>query len=578
MADNSYAQLIDDFDAGIQVLKGETLTEYIKRMGGVDYNAHGGSVGIEVLFNKRKDFASGGWHPGVGRDTRGYQTTSLPHSGGGGGPPSILNPPSPIIPKTLNDPSPPKDVWNVGTPSQPYNPALSEFRNYMYGVNRRKQKNFLENEEERKIKENVDDWFETPAKSTDLLNLAEVKEDVTLPGNNLLAEVTKQDLARYTPKYQKDLIDKQDYNSAIDSGTINPNMSEFEFNKMKEGKITEPGTYTEETQFSKDGGRVGFSNGGSGNWWDNLEGEALSIYNSMSAYDASDADIQAKLQEQNLWSPDGSGGGGGGTGQVTGIINQNIGGGGGGGIGGLDLTFTEGAKAKAPATFQGDYDIEGNKINELGRTGILGAWDKTKDFFSGLGTPRVKGTLGTRLSNQPRLPLPAAMASWSLSPFNTESRNYNENFIDQLNFLEMGAGNPDSNMIGRDSKSGLLRYGPDSVLSGKNVISLAGTNNYVEALQNYLTKMRSYKNLTEGQQNKIKKGEQELKRALNQTYTGPTDVSSFDETIKVTGPTYGPHTPQGNQGGYSHPGSAKSREMSDPFNEGGLATMFTRRR
>ena len=33
------------------------------------------------------------------------------------------------------------------------------------------------------------------------------------------------------------------------------------------------------------------------------------------------------------------------TGQVTGIINQNIGGGGGGGIGGLDLTFTEGAKA-----------------------------------------------------------------------------------------------------------------------------------------------------------------------------------------------------------------------------------------
>ena len=126
MADNSYAQLIDDFEAGIQVLEGETLTEYIKRMGGVDYNADGGSVGIEVLFNKKAN-----------------------------------------------------------------------------------------------------------------------------------------------------------------------------------------------------GGRVGFSNGGSGNWWDNLEGEALSIYNSMSAYDASDAEIQAKLQEQNLWSPDGTTPN---TGQVTGIINQNIGG------------------------------------------------------------------------------------------------------------------------------------------------------------------------------------------------------------------------------------------------------------
>jgi hypothetical protein len=46
----------------------------------------------------------------------------------------------------------------------------------------------------------------------------------------------------------------------------------------------------------------------------------------MTAYGASDAEIQSKLQAQNLWSPDGSGGGGANTGQVTGIINQNIGG------------------------------------------------------------------------------------------------------------------------------------------------------------------------------------------------------------------------------------------------------------
>jgi hypothetical protein len=73
------------------------------------------------------------------------------------------------------------------------------------------------------------------------------------------------------------------------------------------------------------GGRVNFQNGGSGNWWDGLTGEAKGIYDSMTAYGASDAEIQSKLQAQNLWSPDGSGGGGGGTGQVTGIINQNIG-------------------------------------------------------------------------------------------------------------------------------------------------------------------------------------------------------------------------------------------------------------
>ena len=60
MAENSYAQLIDDFENGINVLKGETLTEYIKRMGGVDYEskADGGAIGIEVLFTDKK--AKGG--------------------------------------------------------------------------------------------------------------------------------------------------------------------------------------------------------------------------------------------------------------------------------------------------------------------------------------------------------------------------------------------------------------------------------------------------------------------------------------------------------------------------------------
>ena len=55
MAENSYAQLIDDFENGINVLKGETLTEYIKRMGGVDYEskADGGAIGIEVYLKKK---------------------------------------------------------------------------------------------------------------------------------------------------------------------------------------------------------------------------------------------------------------------------------------------------------------------------------------------------------------------------------------------------------------------------------------------------------------------------------------------------------------------------------------------
>ena len=53
MADNSYAQLIDDYENGILVEPGETLTQYIDRMGGVDYKADGGSIGIEVLFTDK---------------------------------------------------------------------------------------------------------------------------------------------------------------------------------------------------------------------------------------------------------------------------------------------------------------------------------------------------------------------------------------------------------------------------------------------------------------------------------------------------------------------------------------------
>ncbi len=56
--------------------------------------------------------------------------------------------------------------------------------------------------------------------------------------NNLVSEVTRQDLRR------QNQIQGLDYETAIDIGVINPNMTEYEFEKIKEGVITEPGTYT----------------------------------------------------------------------------------------------------------------------------------------------------------------------------------------------------------------------------------------------------------------------------------------------------------------------------------------------
>jgi hypothetical protein len=217
------------------------------------------------------------------------------------------------------------------------------------------------------------------------------------------------------------------------------------------------------------------------------------------------------------------------------------------------------------------------------RTGLMGMWDKTKDFFSGLkGSPKVRGTLGTRLANQPRFPLPASLAAYSFSPFNPDSRNYNPNFVDQLNFLEM-----QDNMIGRDPNSGLLKYGPESVLSGKNVISLFGTNDYEEALNKYLQRMNRYENPTKRQLERIKKAELELQALLEKEKAAaaasqPTSQPRWrtegggQDTPGAGGQNV--TTSSGDTWGGAAAGWNEAAEKSDYYKKGGLATMFTRRR
>tara|TARA_R100001082_G_scaffold81265_1_gene48221 strand:- start:1290 stop:3335 length:2046 start_codon:yes stop_codon:yes gene_type:complete len=341
MAENSYAQLIDDFEKGINVLKGETLTEYIKRMGGVDYEskADGGAIGIEVLFKQKggavnspksktikgqdhmlayitpneakKLEALGGketmtkegipaypeWDSMYGASSKAsFDAGRAPKgnwSGGGGGgnnnPPVIVPKKKPpvVVPKNDNPP------WY--SPKQLINNPLLNFVNpkSKLGVGLgilKTIKNFQPKDE-------------------DLI----LSENVTLPGENLLAEVTQRDIDR--KRQMKNL----DFNTAKDIGVTSPGLTEFEFEGIKSGEITEPGTYV-----GADGGRVGLENGGTSNWWDGLTGEAKGIYDSMTAYGASDEEIQSKLQTQGLWSPDGTPDSGN-TGQVTGIINQNIG-------------------------------------------------------------------------------------------------------------------------------------------------------------------------------------------------------------------------------------------------------------
>jgi hypothetical protein len=72
-------------------------------------------------------------------------------------------------------------------------------------------------------------------------------------------------------------------------------------------------------------------------------------------------------------------------------------------------------------------------------------------------------------------------------------------------------------MIGRDPNSGLGKYGPGSVLSGQNIVSGFGTNDYVGQLDKYIEKMMSYATRSKFQQAKLDRAIAEKKAAQEKT-------------------------------------------------------------
>jgi hypothetical protein len=186
-----------------------------------------------------------------------------------------------------------------------------------------------------------------------------------------------------------------------------------------------------------------------------------------------------------------------------GIINQNINQyqnqGGGAGIQTLDPYSRPQGTPLDPNSF-------------LGRTvqGVKDFGSSVVDKFSGLpGVEQGKGLIANIMDNTLVGRLAAAR-----NPLNPKASNYNPDLQGQIDMLEGTTGTrvfgtsdnlqfEDAAMIGRDPNSGLAKYGPGSVLSGQNVVSGFGTNDYVGQLQNYIDKMMSYKTLTTFQQAKL---------------------------------------------------------------------------
>ena len=331
----------------------------------------------------------------------------------------------------------------------------------------------------------------------------------------------------------------------------------------------------------KDGGRAGFFMGGPA-----LEGEALSIYNSMSAYGNTDQQIADKLQSLGMYTPGDS------TPDPTPDPGQTIGyqggGGGGGGITTLD-PLTRKSNPLDPNSFFGKIS------NKLG-----GFKDSVIDKFSGtkVGEGITEGA--TKFKNIAFTPMMALMNT--RNPLNPDAVNYNPNLQPQMDFLEGTTGTKVFGtsddlqftdglmMIGRDPNSGLAKYGPGSVLAGKNVVSGFGSNDYEKALNKYLTRMNTYTNPTKLQLEKIKQAQAELE-AEQKRAAAAAAKSAAEETALAQSYNIGQRGGGDGDSSTSHMGGI-SQAQADAvgkankeagmtgwgLRDGGLATMFTRRR
>jgi len=199
-----------------------------------------------------------------------------------------------------------------------------------------------------------------------------------------------------------------------------------------------------------------------------------------------------------------------------GIINsginqyQNQGGGGGGGIQTLDPYNRPQGKPLDPNSFLGG-------IIEAGKNFGSSVVDK----FSGLpGVEQGKGLIANIMDNTLIGRLAAAR-----NPLNPKSSNYNPNLQGQIDMLEGTTGTrvfgtsdnlqfEDAPMIGRDPNSGLGKYGPGSVLSGQNVVSGFGTNDYEGQLGKYISKMLQRKTLTNFQKAKLEQAKAEVAKEI----------------------------------------------------------------
>tara|TARA_R100000908_G_C3706347_1_gene114740 strand:+ start:43 stop:834 length:792 start_codon:yes stop_codon:yes gene_type:complete len=208
-----------------------------------------------------------------------------------------------------------------------------------------------------------------------------------------------------------------------------------------------------------------------------------------------------------------------------------------------------------------------NPMNMLKRAGI------NQGIKSLTGGGKGFGSLGSGI-----LPI-VALAGLGMyrNPLRQGAPNFSPNLAGQIDYLS------NRDMIGRNTSSGLMQYGADSVLRGQNVVSAFGTNNYQTQLQNYIDKLEAKKakgyntigfgkfrttDFTEGQQKLLDKALAEKKDFFDKK----ADTRDGAK-VKSAAPTYTPPNIHSGGGGDGD-GGANNNASSGGYGGGRNSSDF----
>jgi hypothetical protein len=161
----------------------------------------------------------------------------------------------------------------------------------------------------------------------------------------------------------------------------------------------------------------------------------------------------------------------------------------------------------------------------------------------------------------------AAFLGNKFNPLNPNARNYSPNLSGQIGYL---SGREE--MIGRNPNTGLMVYGPGSVLAGQNVMSIAGTNNYQKALDKKISYF----------ENRIKKGKpisernyERAKKEKKELFDYRADVRDAAKTKSGLGTFSRPNMKDvsGNGGGGTSTGSPTNVGNPLGYRYGGIVSL-----